>query len=471
MNPARPQVPAPVSVSGGRSLAGRLRLAATEAGTRWDLVLYALAGTMLVTTWRVQDLFPILATAQVPTLVAVAAYISFALTPDPRRRLKRIRHPITTLVLLTAIWALLSVPGGVYPGLSFKFLFKDHIKTLLMMVLIAGAVRTVQDVERFARVQVAGALVYSLYVLARVNVGSDGRLGDLFYYDANGLALLLAATLPLYVFYTRGQAVLTMRLLALAGCGISILTLMKSGSRGGFLALLASGLYLLFGFRAISKKVRWTAVGAMAALLVLVGSNQYWAMMGTLLHPTQDYNWSGKNEAGRMEVWKRGIGYMMSYPLFGVGANAFPIAEGTISPLAERQSVGIGLKWSAAHNSFVQIGAELGIPGLLIFLALLLTAFRTLHRIAVEARRRSGPQAREAALAQALIASLIAYCVAGFFLSEAFSPYLYSVLGMTVGLAKAVASSPLAAGGAVAPGRSGTSAGWRASRMMPPPSP
>lgn len=403
-------------------------------------MLYALAGTLLVTTWRIQDLFPILGTLQVPTLVAVAAYLTFALAPDPRRRLRTIRHPITTLVLVTGVWILLSVPGGVYPGLSFKFFFKDHIKTILMMALIAGAIRNVDDVERFVRVQIAGAMLYALYVLAKVQVGSDGRLGDLFYYDANGLALLLSATLPLIVFYTRAQAPPAWRLAALGGCGVSILTLMKSGSRGGFLALLGAGLYLLFGFKAIPKKVRWSAVAAMAALLVLVGSNQYWQMMGTLLHPTQDYNWSGKNEAGRMEVWKRGIGYMMGAPVFGVGANAFPVAEGTLSPLAARQAIGEGLKWSEAHNSFVQIGAELGIPGLLIFLTMLFYAFRTLSRIAGWARRRAGPRSRESALAQALIASLIAFCIAGFFLSEAFSPYLYSVLGMTVGLAKVTAA-------------------------------
>jgi len=355
---------------------------------------------------------------------------------DPRRKARSTRHPITTLVALLFIWSVLSIPGGVYPGYSFKFIFNDFIKTLLMAFLIGASVRASEDVDRYARIHVVGAFVYSVYVILKVQVGSDGRLGELFYYDANGLALLLATSLPLMIYYTRPGLPMTWRAGAVAACGVAVLTLMKSGSRGGFLALLGSGVFLLFGFGAIPRRVRIGAVAGVTVLLLLVGSDKYWEMMGTLLHPTSDYNWSGKNETGRMEVWKRGMGYMMGYPVLGVGADAFPIAEGTISPLAARQSEGIGLKWSAAHNSFVQIGAELGIPGLLLFVGILFQAFRTLARIAKEAQRKEGRGGGDAALAQVLIASLISYCIAGFFLSEAFSPFLFSVLGMVVGLAK-----------------------------------
>jgi len=82
--------------------------------------------------------------------------------------------------------------------------------------------------------------------------------------------------------------------------------------------------------------------------------------MHTIIKPEEDYNRTA--EEGRVKIWKRGIGYMMLHPVFGVGAANFPVAEGTISPLAGRTEVGLGVKWGAAHDSFVQIGAELGIP-------------------------------------------------------------------------------------------------------------
>ena len=424
----------PHGLPNGAAAAGWTAAPAVARRAPWDVLLAGVAGMLLVTTWRLQDLWPLLAKLQLPTLVTAVTYLTYLLTQDSRQRLVTVRHPVTYLAVAILVLMMLSVPGGLYPGLSFSFIFKDHIRTFLMMLLIAAVIRGLADIERLVRVQVFGAILYCLFVLTQVQIGQSGRLGDLFYYDANDLAMLLAAMLPLIIYFVRRQAPLRTRLLAALGLAVTLVTLVRTGSRGGFLALLGSGLYLAFGFSALPRRVRLSAVAAVVVLMGAVGSDRYWGMMETLLHPTQDYNFN--DEAGRKEVWKRGIGYMMANPILGVGANAFPVAEGMLSPLAERQRLGKALKWSAAHNSFVQIGAELGVGGLLCFVALLVQAFRALRRAGRWARQASGPQAPELALSQALTATLIAYCIGGFFLSQAFSAFLYSILGMVVGLTK-----------------------------------
>lgn len=428
--------------------------------TRWDLVTAMVGLASLTSVWRIQDLFPVLATIQLPTLAMVAMYAAFVVDRDPRRRLRVVRGPI--LALGTAILALmvLSVPGGVYPGYSFSFILKDHIKTYLLLLLVAGSIRDFDDVKRLTMVQLGGAILYA-GMAARMPVGTDGRLGDLFYYDANDLGMLIVMTLPLIVFFLRREEAAWRRVMWGGGAGILMLALVKSGSRGGFLGLLGIGIYLLFRFRAIKAHTRVSAIAALFLLMMVFGSDKYWSMMGTLLHPTNDYNWSGKAESGRMEVWKRGIGYMMSHPLTGVGANAFPAAEGMISPLAERQSLGIGLKWSAAHNSFVQIGAELGVGGLVIFLVLLYRAARLLHGIGNSRAGPGGGSSREDAMAQAFAGALVGYLVAGFFLSQAYSAYLYTLLGLIAGLARVASTG--------APPASPKRAAWRSSAVPVPP--
>ena len=174
-------------------------------------------------------------------------------------------------------------------------------------------------------------------------------------------------------------------------------------------------------------------------MLNIFGGEQYWAIMSTLLNPKADYNWSaseGGAETGRMEVWKRGMGYMRQRPVFGVGARNFSVAEGTISEQAAMQEYGKGFKWSEAHNSFVQVAAELGVFGLLSFLLQLWFAFKSLRIIQ---KKATGPPAEVAgtrSLAQALTGSLIGYVVAGFFLSQGYSAFLYVILGMVVALYK-----------------------------------
>ena len=73
---------------------------------------------------------------------------------------------------------------------------------------------------------------------------------------------------------------------------------------------------------------------------------------------------------------------MVANPVLGLGPGNFPIAEGTLSAIAARQQFGIGVRWNAAHNSYVQIGAELGFPGLVLYLAVIASAFQALRRSA-----------------------------------------------------------------------------------------
>jgi O-antigen ligase len=107
-----------------------------------------------------------------------------------------------------------------------------------------------------------------------------------------------------------------------------------------------------------------------------------------------------------------------------------------LSPYANRQQWGVGVKWNAPHNSFLQIGAELGIPGLIVFIAMIGSALLALHRLERSSRRRSVPLAVPPQLVQALMASLIGFVVGAFFLSLAYSELLYMLLALAVGAHK-----------------------------------
>ena len=422
----------------------RLAAAAHPAGAaaRWTPFHAALAAMLLTYVWRVQDLFPALGALRPAVLASLAALGLFLAGPVAAAG-PRLRHPVVRWAAVILALCALSVPGSVWPGYTFRFIVEDHVKTVLFMVLLAAAVRGPRDVERFLAVHVAGATLYCVMVLTRFEVGADGRLGGLVYYDANDLAMLLVCTLPVLVYLSRPGARPAMRLLAAAALLLFVLTIVRTGSRGGFLGVVAVFAAMAAGFHAVPRGRRLRAAAAVAALLVVAGGGVYWEKMATLLNPSQDYNWAGKEQTGRMEVWKRGVGYMLDRPLLGVGASAFGIAEGTISPLAARQELGHGLKWSAAHNSFVQIGAELGFPGLAAFVLMLAAAFRAL-RARGRARAPDGSVPDGAALAQALTATLVGYCVSGFFLSQAYSAYLYSILALVAGLATVSAASSLA---------------------------
>jgi O-antigen ligase len=169
-----------------------------------------------------------------------------------------------------------------------------------------------------------------------------------------------------------------------------------------------------------------------AVVLLAAASDRYWTQMGTIMSDA-DYNHT--EETGRMQIWRRGVGYMLQFPVFGVGAGNFNAAEGTLSPFAERQQYGRGVKWNAAHNSYVQIGAELGIPGLLFFAGMIASAFAALRRSnrqrGAADRAHPGPE-----MAQAIAASLTGFVVGAFFLSLAYSEILFTLMALSVALQK-----------------------------------
>lgn len=394
----------------------------------WDALLICVAGYVADAVGRLQSLFPMLRPLKPALICAAGATILYLVQQAGLRRFAALRSRTTTAVLLLLVWAVLSVPAALNEGAAFFFVTGFFVKTVLLYLLVAGTVRVARDVERLALVYFGAAVLYSTIVLLRFDVGgSNWRLASLYTYDANDFATFAVTAIPLglYFFTTAGTRPLLRTTSAL---GLAVLTtaFVRSGSRGGFLAIIAVALFVLLGYTTIRARWRVLGTAALAALFIATASDRYWNQMRTIVAPEQDYNRTA--ETGRLQIWRRGLGYMLTHPLVGVGAANFGVAEGTISPLARLQEYNIGVRWTAAHNSLVQVGAELGIPGLILFLAALGGAFATLRRVA-----RAGPAAP---LAHALTGSLIGFAVGGFFLSLAYHDMLYTLLGLATGLGK-----------------------------------
>ncbi len=399
----------------------------------WDGLLIATAMMILTYVWRLQELHTVFQVVPVTRLATVAALMFWAFDSDPRRTLARtLKTRVMRLILALVGVLLLSVPTGIYPTHSLEFVRKDYLTTFFLLVLVAGCIRTVRDVERLVLVHLCGALVYSTWTFTQERG---------VYYDTNDFSLLLAETVPFAVFFLRPGITLVARLASFGTLIFFVNLIIKTDSRGGFLALMAVMLYILVRFRAIRASVRVVAAVAGVGTMLLLGSDEYWTRMQTILHPTQDYNWVGGSSEGRMEIWKRGMGYMVSRP-FGVGVRQFGVAEGFSEESLRRQEAGEGFKWSVAHSSYVQIGAELGVLGLAVFVLLLANAIKTMASLPPPPDASPRDARAAPALGQALAGAVIAFAVGGAFLTHGYQAHLYALLGMVIGTQKLVSRMP-----------------------------
>jgi O-antigen ligase len=398
---------------------------------------------VLTSVGRVQQLFPVLAPLR-PTLIAgVLCVILFVMGKDRRRSLAQLRHPITTCALVLLALVALSVPFSIYPRLSLTFLYDDFAKTIVLFVVVAGSVRSLMDVRRLSFVFLLSATIYSAVMIVQTGGVGEERLAEAYTYDANDIALLIVTTLPFAFFGIVSARRLPARLFAVFALLVNAVVFVKTGSRGGFLA----GCVLLVFFallnRATSRGARLLIVGTVVGLMAIVGPAWYWSQMRTISDPGQDYNTTSLT--GRKAVWTRGIRYMLSRPVTGVGASCFPTAEGKLSGFGQQFAAeGRGWKWSTAHNSFIQAGAELGVPGLITFSLLLYQVFRTFFRVSRRTLPRRGRGGREVAgLAFAGASAVVGFVAAGFFLSQAYSSILFTLAGLALGLEKVTRAAPL----------------------------
>jgi O-antigen ligase len=400
---------------------------------RWDPLLVCLAGYILVAVGRVHQVFPALDAIRPVTLTGLFAIALYLVDQRADRRLSVVTVGTSRWLLALLVWMVLAIPTSLVVGASVNLVFGNFVKTAIIFFIVAAAIRGPRDLERLAGVYLFGAVVYAVVVLARFDVGvTDWRLGHLYYYDANDFATFAVTAMPLAIYFAHRGRRLSLRILSVLGLAILCAAFVNTGSRGGFLALMAMGLFILLRYSTMGLGRRLVALAVIGAVLLMIASDRYWQQMESILSEA-DYNQT--EESGRLQIWQRGIGYMLQRPVFGVGPSNFEVAEGTISPFADRQQWGVGVRWNAPHNSFIQVGAELGVPGLVFFVGMLGSALLALHRVRRSRLHPSRGQPRPE-LIQALTASLIGFVVGAFFLSLAYSELLYMLLAFAVGARK-----------------------------------
>ena len=153
-------------------------------------------------------------------------------------------------------------------------------------------------------------------------------------------------------------------------------------SRGGYIAFAVTGLVLVLCI--LPRRVRRFAVGALAILAVVaavvvarVGPNA--ALHGLLgSSRSADPALSLDTLEGRVEVWSRALYGIQDFPFTGMGMNTFRHIVHVLYPLF---LVGPDFDVAHAHNEFLQAALDLGLPGLIAFLALYIGTFWMLFKI------------------------------------------------------------------------------------------
>jgi O-antigen ligase len=217
--------------------------------------------------------------------------------------------------------------------------------------------------------------------------------------DANYFATTAIFAIVLAFYFMQGKRSPWEKTYCAICLVLTNLAITLCASRGGFLGLTAAALVLVW-----SSKRRVRNLILMSALVLPLSLVLPISPLHRLLSHNQDYG----STRFHLEAWNAGLHMIKAHPIAGVGLGNFKL----VMPSYMTPGTNIVVD-TVAHNMFIEVAAELGLPALLIFLSMFWFTYRTLGKL-----RRSPvihPLIRQTA--SALRAGLVGFAVAGSFVS------------------------------------------------------
>ncbi len=318
------------------------------------------------------------------------------------------RSPIKNYLIAIAVIAFLGVPFSVYPS----FALEKSVGFLSLLLAISTIVALGKG--KMETIQLCLVSVLSIISLQMIISQTTGRVSVSMTYDPNDIALLCVTFLP-FALYGINHGNFISKIFSLATSAGAVASIALSASRGGLVALACIALYSI----ALAKKRRLLLIILCAlgvSVFTAMAGDRLWERMDALMSGT-DYNLSSTGDS-RLAIWSNAIDLMIRRPILGVGIGQFSTALGTLTDGP----------WKTAHNSFFQIGVELGVGGLIAFLGMIYFTFKTSLRGSRATFLSAAEQYRYTVLRMALLG----FCTGGFFVSHAYSPIPYTLFSIAV---------------------------------------
>jgi putative inorganic carbon (HCO3(-)) transporter len=391
---------------------------------------WAILGFTVILFLSPQSFWPSLASMRI-ALIAATLGIGAHL-------LDRFTHhqPITILprelqiAFALGAWALLIVPLSIWPGGSLSFLESVYFKTLAIFWLLINVVTTP---ERLVAVAWALSLIAAPVAITAVHHWVTGviipmnlDIKRIVGYDApltknpNDLALVLNMLLPLTVALALMERRVLARGVLLASTVLGVVGVIVTFSRAGSLALGTVFVAYLVKLRGRpERRVAWVLLILALCATPLLPS-RYFERLETITDIKSDSTGSAQE---RVRDMLAAATYILRHPLIGAGAGMDRLALNQVR----------GAKWLVVHDTYLEYAVDLGLPGLAMFLLLLVGSLKCttfVQRQAAEAPAFRGLFH----LAEGLQISLVAFAVAAVFEPGGYNLGFYYIAGLAIAL-------------------------------------
>ncbi len=241
------------------------------------------------------------------------------------------------------------------------------------------------------------------------------------------LALLLPATFTFTLFTSSGLRRRFYSFATILGIAVALLSQSRASLTGIALAI-------LFTVALRLGKTRWLILGLPP---LLVGAVLLFGIQGIEHRYLSIDQATGSSTLGRLEVWQRAVHLIADFPYTGIGLNTFPNKIDLLYPV---YSTGDQIFIPHAHDLYLQTALDLGIAGLIIFLAITGLALIGIFRAWPVAL--ANQRVLIAGLGAGLTAFLTSQTLDAVSLGAKPSPVLFAFLGLAVAVGSELGPPP-----------------------------
>src|SRR6266850_649704 len=396
-----------------------------DPGSR--VTFWALIAFTFVLLLAPQAFLPALAPLHLGVLTAAVAITTYLVDRFVYRRpLLRVTPEIVALACLV-MWALITIPWSYWPGGSLAFLVNDFFKTLAIFVLLCNVLSTRSRLRLAVRWLVVMAVPLAAFGVHEYLAGrfmDEGAVKRVQRYEApltsnpNDLALMLNLILPLTLALALAQSGTLPRLLLLGCAGLDAAAVILTFSRAGFICLAATS--VIYFVRLLRRPERGWAIAALCLALAVVPCLPagYLDRLSTITHIESDPTGSAQE---RRDDTLAALRLVSQSPIVGAGIGENILALNEIR----------GASWKKVHNVYLEYATDLGVPGLILFLVVLVGSVRSAGFV----MRRTAwtPPLRDLfLLAEGIQISLFVFAIAALFHPVAYHFYFYYMAGLAL---------------------------------------
>jgi O-antigen ligase len=393
----------------------RVKEFAADTKARSSLAYRALVFFSLIYFIRPEDFIPGLDAIPIGKISGGIALLALIFVVPPQQRHK-LTIELKVLLLLLA-HMMLCIPFAAWRYGAYDAVINKFSKGVIVAILIYMVATSVKEIRRLLAIQ-AGTVALVTVVSVFVHRTEWGRLMGIqkgILENPNDLAINIAINFPLCIAFMFAAKSQSRKMF----WGVSLVFMswgvIATYSRSGLLAMVVTVIICIWEFGIRGKRTTLLVSAALAGLVglgVVIATPHYLIRVESMFRGNIEGSGDRNSLAARKELLKQSLTIMSRHPLLGIGPGNFPSYTGT---------------WLVVHNTYTELGAETGVPGLFLFVLMLVLSLRKIRRV----RKLPGYESSEdiRLWTSALWAAMAAYIAGAAFASTEYNLFPYFMVG------------------------------------------